>query len=137
MMISSRGRYALRIMIDLAENSASGRFVPLKDMASRQNISLKYMERIVPVLVKDGLLAGVQGKGGGYKLAMDAKDISVGRILRLTEGSLQPVECPECGAQAEGPCEIGKDCRTVHMWQKFGKMTEEYFDGITIADLML
>lgn len=137
MMISSRGRYALRVVIDLAESSREGNYVPLKDMAARQNISLKYMERIIPALVKDKILMGIQGKGGGYKLALAPKEITVGRILRLTEGSLQPVECPACNGADGLPCHLGSDCRTVHMWQQFGKITEEYFDSITIADLMI
>ena len=135
MMISSRGRYALRMLVDLAESSREGAYIPLKDIAARQGISLKYMERIVPALVKDGLLEGIQGKGGGYRLAVSAGRITVGRVLRLTEGSLQAVDCPQCSG--EDICPKNETCRTVHMWQEFGKLAEAYFDGITIEDLML
>ena len=131
MMISTRGRYALRVMIDLAEHIDNG-YVPMKEVAKRQEISLKYLERILPVLVKNGLVEGVQGKGGGYKLSRAPEECTVGEILRLTEGNLAPVACLGCDAQH---CEKSSSCKTLSMWSKFHRLTNEYFDGITIAEL--
>ena len=131
MMISTRGRYALRVMIDLAEHIDSG-YLPMKEVAKRQEISLKYLERILPVLVKNGLVEGVQGKGGGYRLSRAPEDCTVGEILRLTEGDLAPVACLDCNAKV---CEKKAACKTLSMWTKFYQMTNEYFDGISIADL--
>lgn len=132
MLISTRGRYALRVMIDLAENQ-SGSYIPMKDVAQRQGISLKYLERILPVLTKNNLIEGVTGKGGGYKLTRAPEEYNVGEILRLTEGDLAPVACLECGAE---PCERAGECRTLSMWTSFHNMINEYFDGITLASLM-
>ena len=132
MMISTRGRYALRVMIDLAEQHSPG-YVPMKDVATRQNISLKYLERILPSLVKSHFIEGVHGKGGGYRLTREPKDYLVGDILRLTEGDLAPVACLECGAE---PCE-NADCRTRPLWQKLNAIVNEYLDSVTLADLMM
>ena len=132
MMISTRGRYALRLMTDLAENN-NGSYIPMKEIAQRQSLSLKYLERIVPVLAKNKLIIGVQGKGGGYRLGKAPEECTVGEILRLTDGNLAPVSCLECGAE---PCTRAAECRTLEMWQGFFKLTNEYFDNITIADLM-
>lgn len=132
MMISTRGRYALRVMIDLAEHQ-NGSYIPMKDVAQRQELSLKYIERIVPVLTKNRYVEGIHGKGGGYKLVRSPEEYRVGDILRLTEGDLAPVACLECGAE---PCQKSADCRTYAMWSKFHDMTNDYFDSITIADLM-
>ena len=132
MMISTRGRYALRVMIDLAENQKEG-YIPMKDVASRQGISLKYLERILPVLVKNGYIEGVQGKSGGYKLTRMPEEYRVGDILRLTEGDLAPVARLECGA---APCEKVGECRTIGMWNEFHDLVNNYFDGVTIAGLM-
>jgi len=131
MMISTRGRYALRVMIDLTEHIDSG-YVPMKEVAKRQEISLKYLERILPALVKNGLVEGVQGKGGGYRLSRAPENCTVGEILRLTEGDLAPVACLDCNAKV---CEKRASCKTLSMWTKFYQMTNEYFDGISIADL--
>lgn len=131
MMISTRGRYALRVIIDLAEHNSDG-YIPMKEVAKRQEISLKYLERILPVLVKNGLVEGVHGKGGGYKLNRAPEECTVGEILRLTEGNLAPVACLGCDAQ---PCEKSSSCKTLSMWSKFHRLTNEYFDGITIAEL--
>ena len=131
MMISTRGRYALRVLVDLAEHSGS--LVPMKDVAARQGISKKYMEQIMALLVKDGYVEGVHGKGGGYRLGRPPEQCVVGDILRLTEGDLAPVACLECGAE---PCQRASKCRTLSMWSKFNSIINEYFDGITIADLM-
>lgn len=131
-MISTRGRYALRVMIDLAEHGG-GDFVPMKEVAARQEISLKYIERIMPLLTKENLVEGQHGKGGGYRLCRSPEDYSVGEILRITEGELAPVACLECGAK---PCPRAAECRTLPMWKKYYAMTNEFFDGISIADLM-
>ncbi len=131
-MISTRGRYALRVMIDLAEHGG-GDFVPMKEVAARQEISLKYIERIMPLLTKENLVEGLHGKGGGYRLCRPPEDYPVGEILRATEGGLVPVACLECGAK---PCPRAAECRTLPMWKKYYAMTNEFFDGISIADLM-
>ena len=132
MMISTRGRYALRVLIDLAEHR-NGSYIPMKDVADRQDISLKYLERIVPVLTQSGLIEGVHGKGGGYRLVKNPDECRVGDILRLTEGDLAPVACLAQGAPS---CARVADCRTLGMWKKFNTLINDYFDGITIADLM-
>lgn len=121
----------MRVMIDLAEHVEDG-FVPMKEVANRQGISLKYLERILPVLVKNGLVEGLHGKGGGYKLSVLPENCTVGEVLRLTEGNLAPVACLECNAPE---CDRKKDCKTLAMWEKFHKMTNEFFDKITIKEL--
>lgn len=131
-MISTRGRYALRVLVDLAEHRKEG-YIPMKDVAGRQDISLKYLERILPVLVRAGYLEGIHGKGGGYRLAKEPEALRVGDILRLTEGDLAPVACLSRQAEA---CSRRDTCRTLAMWKQFYKMTNEYFDGITLKDLM-
>ena len=131
MMISTKGRYALRVMTDLAEH-ANGTFIPLKEVAARQEISQKYLESIMVSLSKGGMVEGVHGKGGGYRLTRAPEDYRVGDILRLTEGTLAPVACLEKGA---APCHRAPECRTLPMWQKLDAMINSYFDGITIADL--
>lgn len=131
MMISTRGRYALRVLIDLAEHS--GGYVPMKDVAKRQGISLKYLERIIPVLAKNKIIDGVHGKGGGYRLIKDPKDCKIGDILRLTEGDLAPVACLERGAK---PCERAFECRTYPMWVEFYRVINDFFDGKTLQDLI-
>lgn len=133
MMISTRGRYALRVMLDLAEHTCDN-YIPMKAVAERQELSLKYLERILPALVKNGLVEGVHGKGGGYRLSREPENYTVGEILRLTEGDLAPVACLECGAT---PCDRTSTCKTLTMWSKFYQMTNEYFDGITLADLLI
>ena len=132
MMISTRGRYALRVMIDLAEHKDDG-YIPMKEVADRQGVSLKYLERILPVLVKNNLVEGVHGKGGGYRLSRTPENYTVGEILRLAEGDLAPVTCLTCGA---APCDRKEECKTLPMWRKFFDMTNEYFDSITIADFL-
>ena len=132
MMISTRGRYALRVMIDLAEHSNGG-YIPMKDVAARQEISLKYLERILPVLAKNVLVEGIQGKGGGYRLTREPAAYPVGEILRLTEGDLAPVACLENGST---PCGRSIECRTFEMWNRLNQLINDFFDGITLADLM-
>ena len=131
-MISTRGRYALRVMIDLAEHSNGG-YIPMKDVAARQEISLKYLERILPVLAKNNLIEGIQGKGGGYRLTRPPEAYPVGEILRLTEGDLAPVACLENGST---PCGRSIECRTIEMWSRLNQLINDFFDGITVADLM-
>lgn len=132
MLISTRGRYALRVLLDLAENQTEG-YIPMKKVAERQELSLKYIERIMPVLSKNGYVEGVHGKGGGYRLAKEPKDYKVGDVLRLAEGDLAPVACLGCNAT---PCKRAAECKTLPMWQEFHGLVNNYFDGITLADLL-
>lgn len=132
MMISTRGRYALRVLIDLAEHAKDG-YVPMKDVANRQGISLKYLERIIPVLAKNGIVDGVQGKGGGYRLIKAPEELKIGDVLRLTEGDLAPVACLECDAT---PCEWEYECRTYPLWVEFYRVINEFFDSKTLADVI-
>ena len=132
MLISTKGRYALRVMIDLAENQKDG-YVPLKETADRQEISEKYLEGILKTLVQQNMLTGVRGKGGGYRLTRPPENYTVGEILRLTEGSLAPVACLEPGAK---PCPRMAQCRTLPMWEGLDRLISQYLDGITVADLM-
>ncbi len=130
-MISTRGRYALRVMIDLAEHR-SGRYIPMKEVAARQEISLKYIERIMPLLTKAGLVDGQHGKGGGYMLRREPESYTAGEILRAAEGDLAPVACLGCGAQ---PCPRAAMCRTLPMWERYYKLTNDFFDSVTLAEL--
>lgn len=132
MLISTKGRYALRVMIDLAEHQTDD-FIALRDVAQRQEISDKYLESIIRMLVKAKMLESLRGKGGGYKLRFPPERYTVGSILRLTEESLAPVACLEPGADA---CPKAAQCRTLPLWQGLDKVISEYLDGITIADLM-
>ncbi|MBQ9112442.1 MAG: RrF2 family transcriptional regulator [Clostridia bacterium] len=132
MIISTRGRYALRVMIDLAENG-NGEYIAMKKIAERQGISLKYLEQILPVLTQNKIIEGLQGKGGGYRLTRKPEEYRVGEILRLTEGDLAPVSCLERGA---APCEKRDECRTLPMWTKLHDMICEYLDSVTLAGLM-
>lgn len=132
MLISTKGRYALRVMVDLAEHQNGG-YIPLKEVAQRQNISEKYLESIIKLLVRGKLLTGLRGKGGGYKLTLAPDQYSVGDILRLTEDSLAPVACLEPGAL---PCSRAAQCRTLGMWQGLDRLIREYLDGITLAALV-
>lgn len=131
MMISTRGRYALRVMIDLAEHLTDG-YIPLKAIAERQEISEKYLENIVKALVRGELLEGVRGKGGGYRLCKSPEQYTVGDILRLTEDSLSPVSCLDCQPMR---CPRASECRTLPMWRKLNTLVNDFFDGITLADL--
>lgn len=131
-MISTKGRYALRVMIDLAEQQKT-EYIPLKEIAKRQDISQKYLESIMTILSKNNFIEALHGKGGGYRLNRQPEDYKVGDILRLIEGSLAPVACLECGAK---PCDQASECRTLPMWQKLNTMINEYLDSVTIADLM-
>ena len=132
MLISTKGRYALRVMVDLAEHRGEG-FIPLKTIAQRQEISEKYLENIIKLLVKAKLLNGLRGKGGGYQLTKEPEQYTVGTILRLTEDSLAPVAC--VGADADA-CPRAAECRTLPIWLGLNQVINDYLDRITVADLM-
>lgn len=132
MLISTRGRYALRVLLDLAEHRNDG-YIAMKKVAERQDLSLKYIEKIMPVLSKNNYVEGIHGKGGGYRLVKEPEEYRVGDILRLAEGDLAPVTCLSCNAEK---CERAETCPTLPMWTEFHNMVNNYFDGITLADLM-
>ena len=132
MMISTRGRYALRVMLDLAENGGEG-YVPMKEVAQRQELPLKYIEQLMPALVKAGFVEGVHGRGGGYRLVRPPEDYTVGEVLRLAEGELAPVACLACGAK---PCPRKDNCITLPLWQKYDTLVHDFFYGITLDDLI-
>ena len=132
MMISTKGRYALRVLVDMAENGAED-YVPLKEIARRQDISEKYLESIVKTLVQGGVLLGLRGKRGGYRLNLRPDEIGVGEILNLMEGSLAPVSCLEDGAP---PCPRMPSCRTLPLWTGLDRVIRDYLDRFTVADLM-
>ena len=132
MLISTRGRYALRVLIDIAENQSDG-FLPLKEVAERQGLSEKYLESIIKVLVQAGILSGVRGKGGGYRLHKAPGEISVRDVLQLTEESLAPVVCLRDGAE---PCTREAECRTIPLWRGLEQVISDYLSRYTIADLM-
>ena len=132
MKISTKGRYAIRVMLDLAEHE-NGEFVTLMDIAERQEISEKYLESIMAVLSKNGFVHSLRGKGGGYKLTRRPEQYTVGSILKVMEGSLAPVSCLDGEVNT---CPRAAECRTIKMWQDLDKLVDDYFEGITIADLM-
>ena len=132
MIVSTRGRYALRVMIDLAEQDSQG-YVPLKDIVQRQKISQKYVEAIMTLLSKNGFVSGVHGKGGGYKLNRKPSEYKIGEILRLTEGTLAPVACLECDA---APCDRAPECRTLPLWKELDSRVSGYLDSVSLADFM-
>ena len=131
-MISTRGRYALRVMIDIATNQNEG-YVPMKDVAKRQDLSLKYLEQILPPLTRNGLLSGVQGKGGGYRLTRKPEEYRIGDILRLTEKDLAPVGCLKKGAPE---CERKPICKTIEFWEGLNDVVNGYLDSKTLQDLL-
>ena len=131
-MISTKGRYALRVLVDLAEQDTTT-YVPLKEIAKRQGISEKYLQQIVKILVGKGLLTGISGKGGGYRLTASPEEYNVGEILELMEGSLTPVACL---APDTKTCSRSSHCKTLPMWKKFDNLVHDYFFHITIADLV-
>ena len=133
MLVSTKGRYALRVMIDLAEHPTDG-YIPLKLIAERQGISEKYLESIIKLLVRARLLTGLRGKGGGYRLTRSPDQYTVSEILMLTEGSLAPVSCLTPGASA---CARMANCRTYEMWKGLNDLISDYFGKITLADLAL
>lgn len=132
MMISTRGRYALRVMIDLGEREGQG-FVALREISERQDISEKYLESIVKRLVKNGLVVGIRGKNGGYKLAKKPSEYTVAEILTAAEEVLAPVACLSCG---ENPCERAESCKTLPMWKELQGVITDFFAGITLQGLI-
>lgn len=132
MIVSTKGRYALRVMIDLAEHPTGG-FIPLREIAKRQEISEKYLEIILKMLVKAQLVVGLRGKGGGYRLNRPPEGYTVGEVLRCTEDSLAPVACLE---QPGNTCPRAAACRTLPMWERLDALLCDFFDGVTVADLM-
>lgn len=132
-MISTKGRYALRVMIDLAEQETEN-YIPLDEIANRQGISKKYLEIILKTLVTQKLLRGLRGKGGGYKLTRKPEEYTVGEILETTEGTLAVVACLQTDTE---PCMHKKQCRTLPMWERFNQMAHNFFFNITLADLVM
>lgn len=131
MIVSTKGRYALRVMIDLAEHPGEG-FVPLREIARRQEISEKYLEIILKLLVKAQLVVGLRGKGGGYRLSRPPEGYTVWEVLRCTEDSLAPVACLE---RPGNMCARAGECRTLPMWERLDALLRDFFGSITIADL--
>lgn len=132
MKISTKGRYALRMLIDLAEHKNDG-YIALKDIAARQNISKKYLEQIIPILNRADILLANRGFQGGYKLAKSPDKYTIGYILRLTEGSLSPVACLD---QEPIECSKSAECPTLPVWKGLKKVICEYLDGITLQDIL-
>ncbi len=131
-MFSTKGRYAIRVMIDLAENDC-GNYIPLKDIAESQQISKKYLEIIVKEMVSGGLIVGASGKGGGYKLLRKPEEYSVGEIIELMEGSLASVACLVDGAM---PCPRVSECETISLWEEYDKLTHDFFYSKHLSDLI-
>lgn len=132
MIVSTKGRYALRVMVRFAADGGEN-YIPLKEIAEEENISQKYLESIMTVLSKAGFVDAVHGKGGGYRLNRSPKEYTVGSILKLTEGSLAAVSCTTQGPTA---CSRSTCCQTKPMWERLDKMIDEFFEGITLADLL-
>lgn len=132
MMVSTKGRYALTVMVDLAKNAVDG-YVSLADIAERENLSMKYLESIISMLNKGGMLESLRGKNGGYKLARDPSEYTVNEILLLTEGTLAPVNCI---MQESVECEKAATCSTLPLWAGLDGVIENYLSGITLEDVM-
>lgn len=132
-MISTRGRYALQVLVDLAEHRSGGDYLPMREIAARQGISLKYIGQILPILTHAGLIEGLPGKGGGYRLCREPEQCTAGEVLRLTEGDLAPVACLATGSE---PCGRAAKCRTLPLWRRYMEVTNEFFDSVTLADLI-
>lgn len=132
-MISTRGRYAIRVMIDLAEHD-EGKFIPLKDIAERQQISKKYLEIIVKDMVAGGILLGASGKGGGYKLCRKPEEYTLGEIIELMEGTLSPVACISAEGTVDCPRKAG--CRTLPIWTEFDTLVHDFFYSKKLSDLL-
>ena len=131
-MISTRGRYAIRVMIDLAEHD-TGKYIPLKDIAARQEISKKYLEIIVKEMVSGGLLTGASGKGGGYKLCRKPEEYTIGEILELMEGAMTTVACMADGAE---PCPRAAACEMLPIWAEYDRLTHDFFYSRYLSDLI-
>ena len=132
MIVSTKGRYALRVMVYMALKN-TGEFIPLKEIAEEESISQKYLEAIMTTLSKADFVDAVHGKGGGYRLNRAPENYSVGSILKLTEGSLNVASCTAQGAAA---CSRSECCHTLPMWERLDRMIDEFFEGITLADLL-
>ena len=132
MIVSTKGRYALRVMLCFAQRGGD-EYIPLKEIAESEEISQKYLESIMTILSKANFVDAVHGKGGGYRLNRKPEDYTVGSILKLTEGSLAAVSCTSQGAAA---CSRTTCCQTLPTWEKLEKMIDEFFEGITLADLL-
>lgn len=132
MKISTKGRYALRMLLDLAEHQ-NGEFIALKDIAKRQNISKKYLEQIIPIFNRDGILRANRGAQGGYQLVKTPDKYTVGEILRLTEGSLSPVACV---SEDPAECERSSECAMLFVWKGLYRVMNEYLNGITLQDIL-
>ena len=132
MMISTKGRYALRVLVDIAENQKDG-YIPLKEIAARQEISEKYLESIIKLLVKEQIVSAVRGKGGGYRLNKAPDQISVEQVLIAAEGPLAPVACL---GNTASRCSRTAECRTIGLWKGLEQTIHEYLSGYTIKDLM-
>lgn len=132
MLISTKGRYALHIMVELAQNGAES-YMSLPMIAERQEISEKYLESIISVLVKAGLVEGVRGKGGGYRLCRPPEKYSVGEIIRLTEGTLAPVSCLD---DRKGCCMRKSLCKSLPIWEKLDRVINDYLDSVSLADVV-
>ena len=132
MIVSTRGRYALRVMLSFAQRD-SGEYIPLKEVAEEEGISQKYLESIMSSLSKAGFVDAIHGKGGGYRLNRSPEEYSVGSILRLTEGNLTGVSC---SADTPEGCAHMEKCHAKKMWDKLNRMIDEFFEGITLADLL-
>ncbi len=132
MIVSTKGRYALRVMVCLAQRSGE-EYVPLKEIAESENMSQKYLEAIMAVLSKAGFVDAVHGKGGGYRLNRRPGQYTIGSILKLTEGSLAAVSCTSQGPAA---CQRSECCQTKPMWDRLDKMIDDFFEGITVEDLL-
>lgn len=133
MLISTKGRYALRVVLDLAENQKEDEFVVLKDIAQRQEISVKYLESIMHRLVKSSLVEGSRGKGGGYRLTRSPSSLTVSEVLTAAEGTLAPVMCLEC---KHNPCSRATECKTLPLWKLLQENINGFLEGITIAQLV-
>ena len=132
MIVSTKGRYALRVMVHFAQRGGEG-FIPLKELAEAEGISQKYLESIMPTLAKAGFVDAGHGKGGGYRLSRKPEDYTIGSILKLTEGGLAAVSCTSQGAAA---CSRQECCEAKPMWDKLDKMIDDFFEDITLADLL-
>ena len=132
MIVSTKGRYALRVMVSFAQRGGD-EYIPLKEIAEAEEISQKYLESIMTILSKAGFLDAVHGKGGGYRLNRKPEEYTVGAILKHTEGSLAPVSCTTQGAAA---CSRSTCCQTLPMWERLEKLIDDFFEGITLADLL-
>ena len=132
MKVSTKGRYALRVMIDLAQHQGDG-FISLKEVAQRQGISMKYLEMIVGILNRAGFVTSLRGKSGGYMLTRDAKEYTVGAILKLTEGSMAPVSCLENGSIT---CDRAEACVTLPLWKGLDNVIDRYLESITLQDMV-